>query len=52
LYAMERSAVKTIGWIRDVRLRLETDADVLDGSGEDGVGETGEGTRGVVLSVA
>lgn len=35
-----------------VRLRLQADADMLDGAGEERVGDTGESSSGVVLSVA
>jgi hypothetical protein len=31
---------------------LQTDADVLNGSGDDAVGDAGEGACGVVLAVA
>jgi hypothetical protein len=34
-----------------VRLALQTDTDVLNGTGEDRVGDTGKGARGVVLAV-
>jgi hypothetical protein len=34
-----------------VRLALQADADVLNRSGQHGVGHTGEGTRGKVLSI-
>jgi hypothetical protein len=37
---------------RAVGLRLQADADVLDGAGEERVGQTGESSRGVVLSIA
>ncbi len=47
--AVHGSRVKPFAGV--VGLRLETDADVLDGSGEEGVGETGEGARGVELGV-
>lgn len=33
-------------------LRLQADADVLDGAGEDAVGDAGEGARAEVLRVA
>lgn len=36
---------------RRVRLRLQADADVLDGAGEQGVGYAGEGAGEVVLGV-
>lgn len=34
-----------------MRLGLHPDAHVLDGAGDDGVGDAGEGARGVVLAV-
>lgn len=34
-----------------VRLGLQTDTDVLDGSGENGVGDTGETTSKIVLAI-
>ena len=34
-----------------MRLRLESDAYMFDGAGDDGVGYTGEGAGGEVLAV-
>ena len=46
--AVQRAVVETVG---AMRLGLQTDTDVLDRAGEDGVGQTGEGAGEVVLWV-
>lgn len=40
-----------IQFARPMRLGLEPDTDMLDRGGEDGIGDTGESARGVVLPV-
>lgn len=47
--AVERAAVEARG---PVGLCLEADTHVLDGAGDDAVGDAGEGTGEVVLRVA
>ena len=46
--AVDRARVQALS---PVRLRLQADADVLDGARDDGVGDAGEGAGKVVLAV-
>ena len=47
--AVDGAAVEAI--VGAVGLRLQPDADVFDGAGEEGVGDAGEGAGEVVLGV-
>lgn len=53
---MRRELADTVEWARvesigAVRLGLESDPNMLDWTGEDGVGDAGESTSGIVLRI-
>lgn len=47
-YTVERAVVKSCS---AVGLRLQPDTHVLNGTRDDGIGDAGEGTRGIVLGI-
>lgn len=46
--AVDRPAVQACG---AMRLGLKSDADVFDGTGDDGVGDAGESAGGEILTI-
>ena len=47
-YTVERAVVKSCS---AVGLRLQPDTHVLNGTRDDGIGDAGEGARGIVLGI-